>query len=156
MEQLDPWQVVILGASTQTIAASFINKWVNIESTGKESFSISGEILLITFLLGIIMSIIGAIIPAFMVRKIPPVQALRPGLPSNEKKEKRWSVFSCSILIIGTVIGLAGNVLEQYIGFNPSAIGALLFAVGLLFTIPLFIRIIAPVIAKPFANDITN
>lgn len=141
---------VILGAGTQTIAASFINKWVNIEGAGKASFSISGEILLITFLLGIVMSIIGAIIPAFMVRKIPPVQALRPGLPSNEKKEKRWSAFSLSILIIGTVIGLTGNILEQYIGFNPSAIGALLFAVGLLFAIPLFIRSIAPVIAKPF------
>ncbi|WP_166704722.1 FtsX-like permease family protein [Bacillus albus] len=141
---------VILGAGTQTIAASFINKWVNIEGAGGASFSISGEILLITFLLGIVMSIIGAIIPAFMVRKIPPVQALRPGLPSNEKKEKRWSAFSLSILIIGTVIGLTGNVLEKYIGFNPSAIGALLFAVGLLFAIPLFIRSIAPVIAKPF------
>ncbi|WP_270340920.1 FtsX-like permease family protein [Bacillus mobilis] len=141
---------VILGAGTQTIAASFINKWVNIEGAGKASFSISGEILLITFLLGIVMSIIGAIIPAFMVRKIPPVQALRPGLPSNEKKEKRWSAFSLSILIIGTVIGLTGSVLEQYIGFNPSAIGALLFAVGLLLAIPLFIRMIAPVIAKPF------
>ncbi|WP_341518865.1 FtsX-like permease family protein [Bacillus paramobilis] len=141
---------VILGAGTQTIAASFINKWVNIEGAGKASFSISGDILLITFLLGIVMSIIGAIIPAFMVRKIPPVQALRPGLPSNEKKEKRWSAFSLSILIIGTVIGLTGSVLEQYIGFNPSAIGALLFAVGLLLAIPLFIRMIAPVIAKPF------
>ncbi|MED0930724.1 ABC transporter permease [Bacillus mobilis] len=141
---------VILGAGTQTIAASFINKWVNIESAGKASFSISGEILLITFLLGIVMSVIGAIIPAFMVRKIPPVQALRPGLPSNEKKEKRWSAFSLSILIIGTVIGLTGSVLEQYIGFNPSAIGALLFAVGLLLAIPLFIRMITPVIAKPF------
>lgn len=141
---------VILGAGTQTIAASFINKWVNIEGAGKASFSISGEILLITFLLGIVMSIIGAIIPAFMVRKIPPVQALRPGLPSNEKKEKRWSAFSLSILIIGTVIGLTGSVLEQYIGFNPSAIGALLFAIGLLLAIPLFIRMIAPVIAKPF------
>ncbi|MDA1967156.1 ABC transporter permease [Bacillus cereus] len=141
---------VILGAGTQTIAAAFINKWVNIEGAGKASFSISGEILLITFLLGIVMSIIGAIIPAFMVRKIPPVQALRPGLPSNEKKEKRWSAFSLSILIIGTVIGLTGSVLEQYIGFNPSAIGAFLFAVGLLLAIPLFIRMIAPVIAKPF------
>ncbi|MGE6365882.1 FtsX-like permease family protein [Bacillus paramycoides] len=140
---------IILGVSTHTIAASFINKWVNVESTGQESFSISSEILLITFLLGVIMSVIGAIIPAFMVRKIPPVQALRPGLPSNEQKEKRWSAFSCSILIIGTVIGLAGNVLERYIGFNPSAIGALLFAIGLLFAIPLFIRMIAPVIAKP-------
>lgn len=126
---------VILGAGTQTIAASF---------------SISGEVLLITFLLGIVMSVIGAIIPAFMVRKIPPVQALRPGLPSNEKKEKRWSAFSLSILIIGTVIGLTGSILEQYIGFNLSAIGALLFAVGLLLAIPLFIRVIAPVIAKPF------
>ncbi|HDR7715556.1 FtsX-like permease family protein [Bacillus albus] len=141
---------VILGAGTQTIAASFINKWVNIEGAGKASFSISGEVLLITFLLGIIMSVIGAIIPAFMVRKFPPVQVLRPGLPSNEKKEKRWSAFSLSILIIGTVIGLTGSILEQYIGFNPSAIGALLFAVGLLLAIPLFIRVIAPVIAKPF------
>ncbi|HHZ5406222.1 TPA: FtsX-like permease family protein [Bacillus cereus] len=140
---------VTLGAGTQTIAASFINKWVNIEGAGEASFSISSEILLITFLLGIVMSILGAIIPAFMVRKIPPVQALRPGLPSNEKKEKRWSAFSLSILLIGTVIGLAGSVLEEYIGFNPSAIGALLFAVGLLFAIPLFIRVIAPVIAKP-------
>ncbi|WP_242262081.1 FtsX-like permease family protein [Bacillus cereus group sp. BfR-BA-01453] len=140
---------VILGAGTQTIAASFINKWVNIEGAGKASFSISGEVLLITFLLGVVMSVIGAIIPAFMVRKIPPVQALRPGLPSDEKKEKRWSAFSLSILIIGTVIGLTGSILEQYIGFNPSAIGALLFAVGLLFAIPLFIRVIAPVIAKP-------
>lgn len=141
---------VVLGASTHQFAASFINKWVNVESTGQESFSISGEILLITFLLGIMMSIIGAIIPAFMVRKIPPVEALRPGLPSNQKKERKWSIFSLIILIVGAIIGLSGAVAEKYIGFNPGAAGAILFAIGLLFTIPLCIRVITPVIAKPF------
>ncbi|KEK25202.1 FtsX-like permease family protein [Bacillus gaemokensis] len=141
---------VVLGASTHRLAASFINKWVNVESTGQESFSISSEILLITFLLGIIMSVIGAIIPAFMVRRIPPVEALRPGLPSNQKKERKWSIFSLIVLVMGIIIGLSGAAAEKYIGFNPSAIGAILFAIGLLFTIPLCIRIITPVIAKPF------
>ncbi|CAI8812721.1 putative ABC transport system permease protein [Bacillus sp. IT-79MI2] len=141
---------VVLGASTHQLAASFINKWVNVESTGQESFSISVEILFITFLLGIIMSVIGAIIPAFMVRKIPPVEALRPGVLSNQKKERKWSIFSLVILIVGAVIGLSGVFAERYIGFNPSAIGALLFAVGLLFAIPLCIRVITPVIVKPF------
>ncbi|MGG3521112.1 FtsX-like permease family protein [Bacillus pseudomycoides] len=141
---------VVLGASTHQLAASFINKWVNVESTGQESFSISFEILFITFLLGIIMSVIGAAIPAFMVRKIPPVQALRPGLPSNQKKERKWSIFSLIVLMAGIVIGLSGTVVEKYIGFNLSAIGAILFAIGLLFTIPLLIRVITSVIAKPF------
>ena len=141
---------VVLGASTHQIAASFINKWVNVEGTAQEPFSISGEILVITFLLGVIMSVIGAVIPAFMVRKIPPVQALRPGLPSNQKKERRWSIFSLIVLMAGIVIGLSGTVVEKYIGFNPSAIGAILFAIGLLFTIPLLIRMITSVIAKPF------
>ncbi|MBO1623719.1 FtsX-like permease family protein [Bacillus arachidis] len=140
----------VLGASTHQITASLINKWVNVGGTAQEAFSISGEILVITFLLGIIMSVIGAVIPAFMVRKIPPVQALRPGLPSNQKKERKWSILSLVILIVGAVIGLSGAFAEEYIGFNPSAIGALLFAIGLLFTIPLFIRVITPVIAKPF------
>ncbi|OOG91042.1 hypothetical protein BTH41_02241 [Bacillus mycoides] len=96
------------------------------------------------------MSVIGAIIPAFMVRKIPPVEALRPGVLSNQKKERKWSIFSLVILIVGAVIGLSGVFAERYIGFNPSAIGALLFAVGLLFAIPLCIRVITPVIVKPF------
>ncbi|PFK33243.1 permease [Bacillus cereus] len=140
---------VILGASTHQLAASVINKWMNVESTGG-SFSISGETLLIPFLLGIVMSVVGAIIPAFMVRKIPPVEALRPGIPGHQKKERKWSVFSLVILIVGAGIGLSGEFAEEYIGFNPSAIGALLFAVGLLFAIPLCIRVITPVIAKPF------
>ncbi|MEY8350715.1 FtsX-like permease family protein [Bacillus cereus] len=141
---------VVLGASTHQLAASVINKWMNVESTGGESFSISGETLLIPFLLGIVMSVVGAIIPAFMVRKIPPVEALRPGIPGHQKKERKWSIFSIVILIVGAVIGLSGVFAEEYIGFNPSAIGALLFAVGLLFAIPLCIRVITPVIAKPF------
>ncbi|SFD08136.1 putative ABC transport system permease protein [Bacillus sp. 491mf] len=142
---------VILGASTHQLTASLINKWVNTESTGNEVFSISGEILIITFFLGVIMSVLGALIPALMVRKIPPVQALRPGLPNNQKKERKWSVVSLIILVIGTIIGLGGTTIEKYINFNPSAIGAILFAIGLLFTIPLLIRLITPIVAKPFS-----
>ncbi|WP_237982077.1 FtsX-like permease family protein [Bacillus thuringiensis] len=140
---------VILGASTHQITASFINQWVNAESTGNEVFAISGTLLLITFILGMIMSVVGAIIPAFMVRKIPPVQALRPGLPSDQKKERKWSIISVCILFIGTLIGLGGSFIEKYIGFNPSAIGAIFFAIGLLFTIPLFIRLLTPIVSKP-------
>ena len=116
---------VILGASTHQITASFINQWVNAESTGNEVFAISGTVLFITFVLGMIMSVVGAIIPAFMVRKIPPVQALRPGLPSDQKKERKWSIISVCILFIGTLIGLGGPFIETYVGFNPSAIGAI-------------------------------
>ena len=59
---------VILGAGTQTIAASFINKWVNIEEAGKHHsrFQVRFYSLL---LLGIVMSILGAIIPALWLER---------------------------------------------------------------------------------------
>lgn len=140
---------VMLGASTHQLTSSFINRWVNTESTGNEVFSVSGEILMITFCLGMVMSLLGALIPALIVKRIPPVQALRPGLPSDQQKEKKWNIVSLIVLLLGAVIGFSGGILEQYIGFNASAIGAVLFAVGLLFTIPLFIRFITPVLSKP-------
>ncbi|EEL37344.1 permease [Bacillus toyonensis] len=141
---------VTLGTLFYRLGADFINKWAEVESTNNETFIISWSLLIMTFILGIIMSILGSIIPAISIRKIPPVQAFRPGFLSAKEKEKNISIVSFFIAILGITIGVSANFLEKFLKVNIGSIGAFLFIIGLLFSIPFIIRIITPIITKPF------
>nr|WP_255262865.1 FtsX-like permease family protein [Bacillus wiedmannii] len=141
---------VTLGTLFYRLGADFINKWVEVESTNNETFIISWSLLIMTFILGIIMSILGSIIPAISIRKIPPVQAFRPGFLSAKEKEKNISIVSFFIAILGITIGVSANFLEKFLKVNIGSIGAFLFIIGLLFSIPFIIRMITPIITKPF------
>ncbi|WP_255288371.1 FtsX-like permease family protein [Bacillus wiedmannii] len=141
---------VTLGTLFYRLGADFINKWVEVESTNNETFIISWSLLIMTFILGIIMSILGSIIPAISIRKIPPVQAFRPGFLSAKEKEKNISIVSFFIAILGITIGVSANFLEKFLKVNIGSIGAFLFIIGLLFSIPFIIQMITPIITKPF------
>nr|WP_257141261.1 FtsX-like permease family protein [Bacillus wiedmannii] len=141
---------VTLGTLFYRLGADFINKWVEVESTNNETFIISWSLLIMTFILGIIMSILGSIIPAISIRKIPPVQAFRPGFLSAKEKEKNISIVSFFIAILGITIGVSANFLEKFLKVNIGSIGAFLFIIGLLFSIPFIIRMITPIITKLF------
>ncbi|WP_257130509.1 FtsX-like permease family protein [Bacillus wiedmannii] len=141
---------VTLGTLFYRLGADFNNKWVEVESTNNETFIISWSLLIMTFILGIIMSILGSIIPAISIRKIPPVQAFRPGFLSAKEKEKNISIVSFFIAILGITIGVSANFLEKFLKVNIGSIGAFLFIIGLLFSIPFIIQMITPIITKPF------
>lgn len=143
---------VTLGVLFYRLGAGFINSWVGVESVDNETFIISWGLLILIFILGVIMSIIGSIIPAMSIRKVPPVQAFRPELLSVKEKEKKISIISFCIAILGITIGISADFLEKLFKINISPIGAFLFVVGLFFAIPFIIRIVTPIITKPFQS----
>ncbi|MBO1628550.1 FtsX-like permease family protein [Bacillus arachidis] len=143
---------VTLGILFYRLGAGFINSWVGVESVDNETFIVSWGLLILIFILGVIMSIIGSIIPAMSIRKVPPVQAFRPELLSVKEKEKKISIISFCIAILGIAIGISADFLEKLFKINISPIGAFLFVVGLFFAIPFIIRIVTPIITKPFQS----
>ncbi|MDH2882641.1 FtsX-like permease family protein [Bacillus cytotoxicus] len=141
---------VLSGTLFYRLAAGLINRWIGVGSVDNEIFIIPWNLLILTLILGIIMSIVGSIIPAMSIRKVPPVQAFRPGFLSAEEKEKKISIISFFIAILGIAIGVSASFTEKFFKINISPIGAFLFVVGLLFSIPFIIRVMAPIITKPF------
>lgn len=139
---------VVLGSSTHQIAATYLNNWFNVESTEPVAFTLSWDIMIVTFVLGMVMSVVGALIPAFIIRKIPPVQALRP-LALDSQKEKRWNIVGIALLVLGMGLGATGSLLEPILSFHPGSIGAVLFIIGLFISIPTLIRLFVPVLSLP-------
>ncbi|PEE04065.1 ABC transporter permease [Bacillus pseudomycoides] len=141
---------VALGTLFYRLVSGVINRWIGGATVDSETFIISWGLLILTFIVGIMMSIIGSIIPAMSIRKIPPVEAFRPVILSVNKKEKKISIISFFVAIVGIIIGTCATFLEKLIKINIGPIGAFLFVIGLLFAIPFIIRVITPIITKPF------
>ncbi|WZX99281.1 FtsX-like permease family protein [Bacillus sp. FSL W7-1360] len=141
---------VVLGMVTHQVSIHFISDWMNVESTNQGMYTISWKLVPLIFLLGVSMSILGSIIPAFIIRKIPPVQALRTGVSVNQRKEKTGRIVGMFLTVFGLIMGMGGSQIEKVANFNPGMIGATLFALGLLFVIPSMICWIVPIMDRLF------
>jgi putative ABC transport system permease protein len=141
---------VVLGVAAQYVVSAQMNEWLGVEAASSTIFSISWELLVIPFGLGIIMAIVGAIIPALIVRKIRPVQVMRSEISFTELNNNKKNIIYLVIMLVGLAISFFGRTVEEAIGFNPSIIGTTLFAIGILCSIPFFIQHLVPMVIRPF------
>lgn len=72
-----------------------------------ESLPITSTNMLVAFTVGVLVTLIGAVLPARSAAKIPPVEAMRQVEGANQK---RWSIAQ----IIGLLLGIIGVVMMAY------------------------------------------
>ncbi|GGE60230.1 FtsX-like permease family protein [Priestia taiwanensis] len=144
---------IVMGIGAQYIVTEQMNEWLGIEG-GNHTFTIAWELLIIPFILGVTMAVIGAIIPAFIIRKIKPVQVMRLEISNTVLTSNKKNSFYLVLVVIGFVISFFGPTMENVLGFNPSIIGTTLFAIGILCLIPFFIQYLVPIIIRPFEKVI--
>jgi putative ABC transport system permease protein len=103
--------------------------------------------MLAAFGVGIGVTVIAAYIPARRAAAVPPIAALRAGLPPTGKSLRRRN-------IVGAVMAVAGAALTFAAGDNEDLIyiGAPLFMLGLIILTPLFGMILTGLVRRPLVK----
>jgi putative ABC transport system permease protein len=71
---------ILAGMGFSSVAGLFIGRLLNIEEIDiSYSFSIIASVVIF----GVLLAVFGALIPAFVARKVPPAQSLRIGIPET-------------------------------------------------------------------------
>ncbi|WP_286925408.1 MULTISPECIES: ABC transporter permease [Lysinibacillus] len=125
---------------------NIINDWLD---TNQATESINIQILLFTFSLGIIMSILGAFLPALTTRKIPLVQIIKSYIPLPKRREQIQNILGLFMIVFGIIIGVFGSKFEDFLTIDISSFGGVFFIIGILLIIPLIIKHFTPLITKP-------
>ncbi len=112
---------------------------------------VSPELVAMTVALGIGVTIVSGLIPAYGASNISPLEALRPAEMGGNQRTLRWSAIAGTVCLILAGFGLvSGNVIL-------AGLGALLCLVGLVLLGPALVKPIASVLAgwlaATFARD---
>ena len=111
------------------------------------SLQLEGRTILVSLLVGTLVTVVAALVPARRATKVLPVEALRESTPGAEKPSKRRAFIG--LAIIGA--GAAAITSALYAGADMKIFGAGLLAtlVGVMVSLPLAVRPLAAVIATP-------
>ena len=111
------------------------------------SLQLETRTILVSLLVGTLVTVVAALVPARRATKVLPVEALRESTPGAEKPSKRRAFIG--LAIIGA--GAAGILSALYGGADMKIFGVGLFAVlvGVMVSLPLAVRPLAAVIATP-------
>ncbi|MDW8069037.1 MAG: ABC transporter permease, partial [Anaerolineae bacterium] len=94
--------------------------------------------LLTATILGIVATLAGGLWPALSARRVTPLEALRPVVPgAYERAAKKRGIVGAVLVVLAALALVTGN-------FNLTALGSLLFLVGLV--------LVAPVLVSPLAR----
>src|SRR5581483_4525590 len=96
-------------------------------------------LVIITILLGLGVTLVSALLPAFSASRVTPLEALRPTVVGVEERRKISNSFIVGIALI--VLALAGLITHN---IGLVALGGFFFLIGLV--------LIAPTLVKPIAN----
>ena len=111
------------------------------------SLQLESRTILVSLLVGTVVTVVAALVPARRATKVLPVEALRESTPGAEKPSKRRAFIGLTIL--GT--GVAGILAALYGGADMRLFGIGLVAalVGVMVSLPLAVRPLAALIATP-------
>ena len=111
------------------------------------SLQLEGRTILVSLLVGTLVTVVAALVPARRATKVLPVEALRESTPGAEKPSKRRAFIG--LAIIGA--GAAAITSALYAGADMKIFGAglLVTLVGVMVSLPLAVRPLAAVIATP-------
>ncbi len=146
--------VVGLGASALGIALGvLVAKGLNVLmaavglSLPSTSLQIEPRTIWVSLLVGTLVTLVSALVPARRATKVLPIEALRESTPGAERPSVRRSVVGTAL----TALGVAGIVSAVYGGADMKVFGLGLVAtlVGVLTALPVAVRPLAALIAKP-------
>ncbi|HEY7619697.1 MAG TPA: FtsX-like permease family protein [Solirubrobacteraceae bacterium] len=114
---------------------------------------IEGRTVIITVLVGVIVSLVASISPALRAMRVPPVEALREGaVPIQHGHRRRMAIFAGVLLALGIglmCVGLFGSLSSDSAAISFMGGGAALTFLAVALLSPRLVRPLASVIGRP-------
>ncbi len=130
----------IFGAGVISLAGPMMSQFINIKM-GQPVVTIS--LVVTSVLLGVGITVLSGLIPAFNASKITPMDALRPSVAEVEFKRRAGTGFIAGLVMIGlALLALATK------NMGLISLGGLLFLLGLIFIAPALLRPIVYVFGR--------
>jgi putative ABC transport system permease protein len=124
----------LLGVGITGVTSSMIKQLMNIEMTTV----VQPSLVVVSIVLGVGVTLLSGLLPAFSASRVTPMEALRPSLSEVMQRISRIGTLVGAVMIVIAIAGLiSGN-------FEFVALGGVLFLVGLV--------LVAPALVKPIAN----
>ena len=123
---------------------------------------IEGRTVIVTILVGTVVSLVASIAPAMRAMRVPPVEALREGVvPMQRGRGRRMAIGAGVLLAIGVglmCVGLFGSLKSDSAAISFMGGGAALTFIGVALLSPRLVRPLANVIGRPIerATGITG
>ncbi|MET1060824.1 MAG: FtsX-like permease family protein [Nocardioides sp.] len=111
------------------------------------SLQVEPRTIIVSMLVGTLVTVVAALVPARRATKVLPVEALRESTPGGEKTSKRRAFIGLTVL----AAGVAGMLSSLYGGVTMKAFGLGLVAalLGVIVSLPLIVRPLSALIAAP-------
>ena len=109
--------------------------------------------LIVSVLVGTLITTVAALIPAVRAARVAPVQAMRESGPAEERSLRRRSIVGAVVTLLGG-LALAGGLSEG--ALLLVGLGALMTFVGVAVLSPLFARPVVGVLATPFTRTVSG
>ena len=110
------------------------------------SLQVEPRTVIVSMLVGTLVTVVAAMVPARRATKVRPVEALRESAAGTEATSKRRAVAGVGFLAIGSAGLLAGL---NGAGMAPFGLGMLVAVVGVIVSLPLAVRPLAALFAAP-------
>jgi len=141
----------LMGAGLLKLMSPIMNQFLHL-SMGAPVVGM--ELVLTTILLGIGVTLLAGLLPALSASRVTPLEALRPEIGDSRQRISRASTIVGLIFIVLAIFGL----LSGQVGLT--ALGGLLFLVGMVLFAPVLVRpitlVFAALIATIFAREGTG
>ncbi len=111
------------------------------------SLQIDPRMIIVSMLVGTIVTVVAAMVPARRATRVRPVEALRESVVGAEKLSKRRAFAGVTLLGLGAA-GLSAGLFGDA-GMALFGLGLLASLVGVIVSLPLLVRPLAAVIAAP-------
>jgi putative ABC transport system permease protein len=141
----------LLGSSLVRAMGPMLNQFLHVEIGNPV---IQPGLFVTTIALGVGVTLLAGLLPAWNAGRVTPLEALRPPVAEASQRVARWGLIVGIVLILLAVMGLlSGNI-------GLTSLGGLLFMLGLVMVAPGLVRPIARVfsalIALIYARDGTG
>ena len=141
----------LLGAGVAAGAGEMLKQFMNIKVN---TLVVEPSLLVISIALGVGVTLLAGLLPAISASRVTPIEALRPSLGEAVARVGRIGTIVGAVMVAVAILGLlSGN-------FALTALGGLLFLVGLVLVAPALVKPIAKVfsglIAPIFAREGTG
>ncbi len=111
------------------------------------SLQLEPRTIIVSMLVGTLVTVIAAIVPARRATKVLPVEALRESTPGAERPSKRRAIIGLAILMAG-VAGMLANLYGDA-PLSVFGIGLLAMMIGVIVALPLAVRPLSSLIGAP-------
>jgi putative ABC transport system permease protein len=129
----------LMGAGIVAMMGPMMNSFMHVEIGAPV---IQPGLIALTVMLGVGVTLLAGLLPAFSASRVTPLEALRPSTAEAAQRTARAGVITGIVFIVLAVFGLvSGNI-------GLTSLGGLLFLVGLVLVAPALVRPIASLFSR--------